>query len=258
MADAQLVKRWTPRDPPEALILCDTLLAEITPRFARAVDRLTEMQLGHSGRPAGTGEPGGGSGFSSTSVVERVVSAVSATERRRLEGLLGFPAELVALTGKVVEGMGGRLLHTPIGASPGQRLVWVSWAVRICIELHQHGVKIPRRPTIALHDRVCSLHDLVVVETTPAKAKESARSIELAADRTETYCTSHLRIGVREPRSDRYSTDGLCRWCGGFLGEQGWLPTLDILEAHEDGRPKVVSALVAAEQRARRKRRRRK
>lgn len=240
------VKRWTPRDPVEALILCDTLLAELTPRYARALDHLQQMQPGHSGRPAGSGDPGGGSGFTSTSVVERTVARVSQTERRRLARLESFPPALVVTAKSIVTAMGARLVQLGPRPTPGQQLTWVAWATRVCVDLHHSaGTKIPRRPSLELHAAVCDLHDLVIAETSPATVHEK-RSAELATDQTEMWCRSCLRVGRRATRSDRYPEEGLCRWCGDFKGAEGFLPTLNLIDAHHDAR-RITQAMVEAE-----------
>lgn len=253
MVAAARVSRWTPRDPVEALILCDTLLAEITPRFASAVDRLADLQPGLSGRPAGSGEPGGGSGFSVTSVVERTAET-SPAERRRLERLQAFPGLLVVSVSKVMERMGARPPELGRSPSHGQQLSWVAWSCRLCIDLHRATkMSAPRQRVARLFEQVCNLHDLVIAATAAPSEPKQPRAAELANDPTEMWCRSCLRVGQREPRSDRY--DGLCRWCGDFEGAQGFSPTLNLLDFHHDGK-RITEAMIAAE-RPRKKRKRR-
>lgn len=250
------VKRWTPRDPVEALILCGTLLGEVMPRFASAREHLFELQPGHSGRSAGSGEPGGGSGFSATSVVERTVARGSQTERRRLARLEAFPPVLVELARAIVDRMGARLPELGPRPTHGQRLAWVAWSTRVCVDLNRSaGVKVPRRLALELHSNICDLHDLVVAETSPATVREQ-RSAELASDQTEMWCRSCLRVGQRAGRSERYPTDGLCKWCGDFQATNGFLPTLTLIDAHHEGR-KITQQMVDAERPKPEKRKRR-
>lgn len=252
--------RWTPRYPIEALILAETLLADLTPRYPVALRALVDLQPGLSGRPVGTGDPGGGSGFTVTSVVERTALA-PAPERAHLDRVLAAPALLTIRAGDVVEAMGARVERPPLFATAGQQLAWARWVIRLAIALHQHGWRIPHDHANPQHDRTNRLLadvsdlDAIVRAALDEPRPSGQRRVELATDLTESWCRSCLRIGQREPRSDRYAGDGLCRWCGDFHAAQGWLPTLDLLDARHAGR-RITEAMIAAERPREKKRRR--
>lgn len=235
---------WTPRSPQEALVYCDTLLAELTPKYRHALERLAELLPGHSGRPVGSGEPGGGSGFTATSVVER--AATNSPERNRLDRAQALPALLV----DQAEHIAGQTF-APKNPTDHQRLALAAWIVR---RLAQRP-HLPAGPVRRLHADICELHDIVMTATRDPANVTPIRSPALASDLTGQWCTSCLRIGAREPRSDRYTTDALCRWCGDFQATQGWLPTPPLVEAHCDRR-KITEAMVNAERPRKRKGRR--
>lgn len=243
--DDAIPAKWTPRDGVEALIVCDTLLAELTPRFGRARAGLLELQSGLSGRPAGSGDPpGGGSGFSSTSVVERTATVERKTpERWRLDRLDELPPLLVVDMVPIIRSCDGRLSPLPPSPTAGQRLAWVSWATRLCVELHQLSGTQPRK-VLRFHGHVDELHALVLSATADPQTPTVERAVQLATDLTDMWCRSCLRIGQRAGRSDRYA-DGLCRWCGDFTGAQGFLPTLDLLDAYHAGK-RITETMVAA------------
>lgn len=103
--------------------------------------------------------------------------------------------------------------------------------MRLLIELDP---RVAQRPLDRLWFDV-ELLEHVCIAWGPPRLVELGRSAELAADATDSWCRSHLRVGARAPRSDRYPVDGLCRSCGDFLAEHGWLPTLEILDALQSG-----------------------
>jgi hypothetical protein len=223
---------WVPRNNLEKLIQVDTLLAGLIPRFGSARERIVDTLPGHSGKPAGNGDPGGGSGGGhGASVVERT-SARWDSHAADLERLDRLAAAIV-----------DRLMHEfptvtgPIDNGAVRRLVWARWVVRALV---QFG---PRRASqlkdgwlLRLHGDVDQLYRIVEIWADPREAP-AARSAELAVDDTEALCRSCLRVGARNDRSpiERQRAAGLCRWCGDFQEAQGFLPTLAIVDLHESG-----------------------
>ena len=232
---------WLPRTTREKLILIDTVLADIVPRYTATRTRITDTMPGHSGRPAGNGDPGGGTSSSTTTVVERTALATPSPERHALAELDRLTESIVVRVGGIV-GMAGLRLLPP---APGnvRRLVWARWAVRV---LEQTDPRIPNRHIDALWHDVDALDGICNQWGPPRRITQ--RRTDLANDDTDTWCRSHLRIGSREPRSPHYTNDGLCNTCGRFLGEQGWLPTLDILDALTSGaHGSTIAKLIRAE-----------
>lgn len=134
-----------------------------------------------------------------------------------------------------------------------RRLVWARWVIRSTVKLGPGPVNrlCPARWRLALHQDVEQLWKIVGVWR---DARETApRSPELAHDDTLSLCRSCLRVGERVERSDRYVKDGLCRWCGDFRAEQGFLPTLAIVEAHRSAgvTGRALYKLIREERRAR-------
>jgi hypothetical protein len=255
------------------LVQCDTLLAEIVPRYTRALLVLEGMLPGLSGAPAGGGSPGGGKGGRMmmviapdadevaeggpcpvsvpTSVVERAALAGGAPERRRFDRLSVLPFEIDEVVRVAADWTVYGLPTVSASASGVQRLAWARVALRTAVTVR---ARVGERRAVRIHGMVCELHDLVE-SATADPSKPARRVVELAADPTERWCTSCLRTGAREPRVDRYATDGLCRWCGDFLAGQGWLPTLALLDARQSGR-RITEAMVLAERpKVKRKRR---
>lgn len=250
---------WIPRTNSEKLILIDTVLAGVIPVFTSTRERIGDLLPGHSGRPAGNGEPPGGSGGGGATLVERTVLGhdlgpddpddiavrlPSSPERLAL-------AELDRLAISVVDRV---VMLAPPGV-PGpadvgavRRLVWARWAVR---QMAPRVRGVTSRRIDALWTDVARLDELCTVWGEPRTV--AARDVELAVDDTEEWCRSHLRVGARERRSPRYTSDGLCRTCGDFVGEHGWLPTLDILDALVSGmHGSTIAKLIRDEQTRRR------
>lgn len=236
---------WRPRTPHEALIHVDTTLARVTVGYRSARERIADTIPGHSGRPAGTGEPGGGTGGFGDTVVERCAarSSVGSLTMQRMELLADRIVErteqLAAETGILAA------THGPLDNGAVRRLTWARWAVRLLVELqHRTGrYSIADRYVRPLHDDVAELAAIVDTWRAPRDAPDQ-RTVELAVDDTERWCTSCLRVGSREPRSERYTSLGVCRWCGDFNAEQGFMPSLEILDARRDGR-RVTTKMVS-------------
>ena len=237
---------WLPRTTGEKLIRIDTVLAGVVPVFSSTRERIADLLPGHSGRPAGTGEPPGGSGGGGATVVERTVLGAdlrpedpddapcrlpSSPERAALDQIDRLAVRVVEKAEALMRGA-APMRHLPGPADTGtvRRLVWARWAIR---QLEHSGCRLPDRHVDQLWHDVGLLADLCTTWGEPRTISE--RDAELAVDDTEQWCRSHLRIGARERRSERYTSDGLCRWCGDFAAEQGWLPTLDIVDAHNVG-----------------------
>jgi hypothetical protein len=244
------VTDWLPRTPTEALIKTDTILAATVPTISLARVRIIDLAPGHSGRPAGNGEPGGGSGASTSTVVERTLGIVG--EDKKSHGItLKRPTELRdldridALTIRTVDlaealaALTWTITPPPDGGSHARQLTWARWLIRRVT----NGGLIDKRLIGHLYDDSNDLHHLVHQWATPAHTA-GKRTLELAADPTEQWCRSCLRAGHRNQRDQRYARHGLCRWCGDFRAEQGQLPTLDIIDAHETGSAIAVARLI--------------
>jgi hypothetical protein len=238
---------WLPRTPQEALVKAGTILAGIVPRIGDARARIIDVLPGHSGRPAGNGDPGGGSGASTSTVVERVAL-------KRCQELVDLNRidELVQRIVNAAEHMHGAGLAPTEGGSAARRLTWARWLIRRCSARQS----VPRGLVERLYDDVSELDRLVDQWAAPHLGGK--RTHQLAADDTGTWCRSHLRAGYREERYRDYTTLGLCRWCGEFKGAQGVLPSLDILDAHESGSRFEVARLIrdAADKKTRKRKRR--
>lgn len=247
--------RWLPRTPLEVLIKVDAMLADVVPRFGGARERVAELLPGHSGRPAGNGEPGGGSGGGhGDTVVERLVlseanrrspaAAALADLDRLVERIVGHAVDLAAVAvagGAPIPRLG------PLDNGAVRPLVWVRWLIRGVAESGRRGLIRPRlRDTDvgSLYNDAARLAAAVDAWAEPRQA-DVRRTDELAADDTERWCRSCLRIGWRSERAARYQLLGLCRWCGDFHAEQGFLPSLELLDAHRSGKM-ITTAMVAA------------
>lgn len=246
-------REWLPRTNQEKLIKIDGLLAGIVVGFGVAVDRAADLLPGHSGRPAGNGEPGGGSGGFGDTVVERQVIAADGglrarpAEARALDDLVRLAERVVVLAVELAR-IVGRPHQGPLDNGPLRRLVWARWALRSIegTSTKNPGVMLPGRIIDRLWRDVVALSDLVEVYGPPREAPVK-RSDELAVDLTEQLCTSHLRIGQRAPRDKRYTGIGLCRWCGDYLAAHGFVPTLEIVDAHENKNPIALARLTRDE-----------
>jgi hypothetical protein len=227
--------------------------------FGRARIRLLDAQPGAPSRPVGNGDPGGGRPAftnageqASTSVVEaaalRVLERGAGWERAQLDRLDALPVELVAELTLLCIGGGW---SPPAPAGPGvQSIAWCRWASR---ELIRRQVRPAMSSVRRVHTVAADLSDLVQRWSGRAEG-QIADARRLAVDTSGLWCTSHLRIGAKEPRSERYPTLGLCRWCGDFHAGEGFLPTPVLLEARAAHRT-VTVAMVEAERPRPKKRR---
>lgn len=241
----------------EGIRQIDALLVHVTRWYPLAVRRLTDSLPGISGRPAGNGEPGGGhggwvawdgtiDGGWSVSVVERAVKS-GAGSRRQLERTQALPGLCVAACDDLAGEMGIRAIAMPHTRTSAMQWAWCQYSTRLCRALHeQHGAKLPTTELRHLYNLVIEAANTVDNWTGVKAPTEVQRTAELATDNTETWCRSCLRVGQREPRSSRYATDGLCRWCGDFSGAQGFMPTVVILDARHEGR-KITDAFIRSE-----------
>jgi hypothetical protein len=249
--------------PIEALVEVDRSLAWSVPNWSSARLSLLELQHGHSGRPAGNGEPGGGTGASASTVVERCVSSLGGAgkaERRELERLERLPVDIEASVFVVVARLSSArsIPSAPLTSTSVRRLAWSRWAVRSIIGTY--GERLLARPLPVnsvnlLHAQAAELDQLIRRHTDAPHRATPIEKSELASDPSEKWCRSHLRIGALRQRSDRYPTDGVCRWCGDFRGAQGFMPSPDLLEAHRDGK-RITDAMLAAAKPGRKKRKR--
>jgi hypothetical protein len=241
---------WLPRNPHEALIKTDTIIADTIPTIGQARLRIINLIPGHSGRPAGNGEPGGGSGASTSTIVERTlgiygedkkshgVTLKRSTEMRDLDRLDTLTTRTIDLS-EALAAITWTITPPTLGGSHARRLTWARWLIRRTV----NGGLINKRLVADLYDTGHDLHQLVT-QWAGEPREAGKRTLELAADPTEQWCRSCLRAGHRNQRDDRYRRHGLCRWCGDFRAEQGALPTLDIIDAHETGSPIAVARLI--------------
>ena len=255
-------RRWLPTNTASKLVLADTILADIVPRIGDTRQRIIDLIPGHSGRPAGTGDPPGGQGGSTTSVIERTlgiqgddtktrgVTLRISAEATDLETLDHCVNHIDHLTRVCVQLAGGRLTEPQPNASHARRLAWDRWAIRVVSGLDP---RLPGWLTKGLCDTAGDLESLCAAWQ-PAHIPVK-RATELATDDTERYCRSCLRAGHRNPRDPRYRE--LCRWCGDFKAEQGQLPTLDIIDAHETGSSLAVARLIRDDTKTRKRKRKR-
>jgi hypothetical protein len=220
--------------------------------WGRARLRLLDAQPGVPTRPAGNGDPGTGrSSFThagrsaSSSVVElaaeRSVEFGDGWERGELVKFYALPWRLGDQLMSVCEAHG----WSPVPPADGglQRVAWSRWVVRKLIAGEVSGLTMGEvRP---VQDAASDLRGMVQRWSGRAQVKVS-ESRRLADDASGMWCRSHLRIGAKEPRSDKYPKLGLCRWCGDFQAGEGFLPTPVLLEMHRDGR-RVTSATIEAE-----------
>jgi hypothetical protein len=227
-----MTQRWLPRNTRERLVLIDTTLAALVPRVTATRERLTDLIPGHSGRPACNGEPGGGNGHG-TSIVERTAEAGPDHAELILAELDTHITIIETSVVALVIHAGGRLPHPPEPTTPTRRLAWSRWAIRI---LTQTRTNHPDHLIDQLWKHTRHLEAIVDLWTTTPHQPDIKRSSDLAADDTGNWCRSHLRIGSRVPRDAHYPSNGVCRWCGDFHAEQGFPPTLELLDAHESGR----------------------
>jgi hypothetical protein len=252
---------WLPRTPTEALIKTDTIIADTIPTIGNARLRIIDMLPGHSGRPAGNGEPGGGSGASTSTVVERVLGIVGdddksrgitlkcSSEMRDLNRLDALTIRTVDLA-EALAALTWTITPPPDGGSHARRLTWARWLTR---RVSSTDAFKDKQLIGHLYDDANDLHQLVNRWADDPRLG-GKRTLELAVDPTEQWCRSCLRAGHRNQRDERYARHGLCRWCGDFRAEQGSLPTLDIIDAHETGSAIAVARLIR-DSKPRRKRR---
>ena len=231
------------------------MLARIIPRHRRAHEAIVDALPGHSGRPAGTGEPPGGRGASTSSVVERTALRRS-SEWVTLDRFTHLSAAVVDQADTLTRASVGRDIYRPASVSRVRQLVWARWAVRVLLDLEHDGVaRIDRRGITAMFGTVADLAALVDRWTVTPTAPARPASSDMADDLTETWCVSCLRTGRRTPRCDRYASSKVCRSCGDFTANHGWPPTLDIVDALADGRYTDVARLVRDEKQRRNKKR---
>jgi len=138
----------------------------------------------------------------------------------------------------------------PAFPKPLSRLVWCRYVLR---QLIAHNLPVSKRRTEKAHALAVELGDVVSRWSGRSETKV-VDAQRLADDQSGMWCRSCLRVGTREPRTDRYPKHGLCRWCGDFQAHQGFLPTPLLLEARRDGRTITVTMVDTAKPRKKRKR----
>src|SRR5690606_2794924 len=158
------------------LIQTDSILADIIPQWTAVRLHITSLIPGHSGRPAGNGDPPGRSSLRATTLVERQI-------------LTGPPPQLVDLapyyhaTHGIVawaEFLTPNEWPQPLDPRPVPRLAWARWATR---QLAHHKTPVRSNPVAQLHAATVVLADLQD-RWTPHDSPER-RNSELAADDTE-------------------------------------------------------------------------
>ena len=254
------------------LIEIHTMLHESTQKVGRAVRNMNELSV--SGLPAstpGNGSPGGGKGASSRTmpvtvsrgVVDRV--PVTSVEAMALGGStdeatlaldqLARAARWCATdAASAVERTLGQRPVEPSGAvTPMQLVVQAYRCAVVLVDLDQvqvPGAAVDRwyKPTRRVWE-LCNRWGF-----SPSRPTSSVDTRELlAVDLTEMWCRSCLRVGERAPRH----RGELCRWCESFKAAEGFLPPVELVEAHADGR-RISEAMIAPHRQAHRDRQARK
>jgi hypothetical protein len=260
--------------PIEALVEVDAWLAVIVPNYTRARATLLDLQPGLSGRPVGTGDPGGGHGGftsagerASSSVVERALGlggdgdgvGSDPIERRALDQLERLPSIVVVEAWGIAQPIVP--IPVPGDARPSRRLVFARWCVRQVLAADRTGPKVSlyRSDVNRLHADTHQLHTVVAAWSNMAHRAtlvEQTLAGDLAVDELDDGCVSHRRVNEYEERSDRYPTKRLCRRCGDFDAAQGFLPSPEILRAWRDGRRLTSDMVDRARPDVKRKRKR--
>lgn len=232
-----MTRRHTPRTAVEALHTIDDILGDVIPRYTVAQSNLLDMQPGHSGRPAGTGEPGGGSGGTS-SVTERVALGHH-PERYQLDQLERLPLLIEQHTADLADAAGLAVPPAAPYSLLSARLAWARWVVRLAV---QDNARTPHRAVQRLWHDVVALDDHVRLWSGEARpAHRDVKGLGITTSSVQDWCPNHLRAQLHEPsyRAGRY-----CRWCVDFRTAQGYLPEPGVLEARHLGR-KITEALIA-------------
>lgn len=253
---------WLPRTPHEAIIKAATLLAVTVPLVPVARARIVDVLPGHSGRPVGTGDVAAGRGAPTVTPGDDDAGPLTVVERNALAATDPAWRDLEQLDRLIdtITAAAGALIARPAlltGAPRDRLLARASQVLQRLAELPP--ARYDRRAARTLYN---ATHDLHQLATTWAGTREGApRSPTLAIDNSGTLCRSCLRAGHRKPRSPRFPREGLCETCGRFQGEQGFLPTLEILDAIASGvHGSTIAKMIREAKRARpkpaRKRRR--
>jgi hypothetical protein len=247
------------------LIETDQMLGDIlTPsdchacatRYHHAAHRLNEVLPGYPSTTPGNGSPGAGRGGTNSTVAERVdlgserglvllVELQAGPQRIVVHSALLFMS--VASYSKLID-PSHPILRLDAAHGRVQQILRVRGLLDRCTVGHTRN----------LHRPVTDLWNIVNRWGTDPPKPTPWRTDSLADDPTEMWCTSCLRIGVKEPRWRSAS----CKWCYEFhLGEEFWPPP-EILRARAAGK-RVTEQMVAPhrqryrDRQARRRRRRR-
>lgn len=210
---------------------CDTMLADITRRYATARQRLADAEPGYPTQTPGAGQPGSGKGYTAGSITEREADRPH-LELEANNRLNQHPRTIYELTSVPATRLGYPLPAIP-NSPRGQirRLVFARWFIRRIlttdIDVNTAWLQRTHRLIIDLHRTVMTWSANTTGTKTPIP-----RDV-LADDLTGELCRSCLRIGTREPRH----RGDLCRWCYEFHRGEGFLPPTPLLEIK--GRRKV-------------------
>lgn len=272
-----------PRSGRDALFDVQDMLVEVTsPRVSRRSGRErsalvvaheeVDAALGPVGRPVGTGDPGGGRGGSVGSSVERALLGPDesgeddevewrprrrSAEERAADALVRLPALMVDDVLRIAARSGDELLgrvRPKAGSAGWRQVVWVRAGVRHLLAI---GASPPVDHVERLSGRARELAGLVRAWAPVCEpdGKQRRLSGELAADPTERWCRSCLRLGAKNERSQRYRA-GVCRRCGDFHAAAGVWPNLEVLEAITSGEPVTEQMMQRARKRKKRRGRR--
>jgi hypothetical protein len=204
---------------------CDTMLAHITTRYGTTLRRLYQAQPGFPPRTPASGEPGGGKGFTTGSITERLAGR-PAPERTDLLDALTLPNLISTTVMHCATDATLTIRNVPAGPRETlRRLVFARW---ILLQLVEQNHEPARKPLEQLHRHTAHLHGIVTrwggELVTPKKQPDL-----IPTDLTEMWCTSCLRIGDKNPRhrGDR------CRFCYDWERQEGFLAPTEILETRK-------------------------
>jgi hypothetical protein len=253
------ITRRLPTTPSAVLVEVEHVLLDAIARWDDVRAILLDALPGMSGAASGTGVPSGGGGFvhsgphASASVVERVIETGVPREQQILDRLDALPARVHTAVTRCVTAAGGR--HLAPTLSGRRLLIRCHLEVRVMID-HGLGRSVQWRDAEALHQVVVELGQIIEQWGSAPSTPNVQRDVGLAADTTEMWCRSCLRVGAREPRSDRYPVLGVCRWCGDFHATEAVMPALELLDARHSGK-RITAEMVARARPAKKAKRRR-
>ena len=218
------------------------MLTDTCRHYATARRRLAEAEPGYPAHTPGAGEPGRGKGYTAGSITERLVipgdrakvarrETVRHPELEAQHRLDRCPHAISTIAGLII----ANPLHLPWPTetrSPRwniQQLAWTRWLIRQALTT---GLDVHQGLLGQLHNNIAELHRTVMTwSTNPKPATHPSMRDQLADDLTGMWCTSCLRIGVKNPRR----REERCGWCDDFKRKFGFMPPPELLEMHSRG-----------------------